>query len=198
MITGWRRLKGMSRLGGVRHWRYTAAFAAAVLGGGGLAGCEYHDGSNEPAGDATATVNAQPPTVSHEKPSHVVELEQGNRAKLNEVLGVPTSDTYMAVTEMISGGMNSFVVNGRVPADGSYDITMACIGTSQARLVLDQRKPGGSSLNRSFDFTCGTPAVQTVDLKSGGITVDVINGEVDESEWGTGAFASVRITAAMH
>lgn len=193
---GWRRLRDMSRFGGARQvWCSCTFLAAAVAVGAGLTSCEYQDGFSEPSRGATAV--SRVPQVPATKPSHVLELEQGNRAKLDEVLGVPTRDAYLDVTEMISGRMNSFVVNGQVPADGSYDITIACIGTSKARMVLDQSTPGASPFNHSFDFTCGTPNVRTVELRSGGMTVDVMNGEVDESEWGTGAFASVRITAAI-
>ncbi|MEV7132125.1 hypothetical protein AB0N24_04470 [Arthrobacter sp. NPDC093128] len=120
-------------------------------------------------------------------------LEQGNRVKLGEVLGVPTSDTYLDLTEMISGGMNSFVVSAQVPADGTYTITTACIGTN-ARLVLNQEAPAAEPVRFTEAFACAEPSSRVVDLRAGGVTVDVINLTPDGSRWGNGAFATVRIT----
>ncbi|KRE87943.1 MULTISPECIES: hypothetical protein [unclassified Arthrobacter] len=123
-------------------------------------------------------------------------VEEGNRAKLDEVLGVPTSDTYLDITESIGGRMNSFVTGASLPSSGTYAVTTACIGTSSARLVLTQRTPGSTSdqVNFSEAFACTEPSSRALDLRAGRVTVDVINLSPDGSTWGTGAFANVRIS----
>jgi len=86
---------------------------------------------------------------------------------------------------------------GSLPASGTYVITTACIGTTNARLVLSQRKPGNASGQVDFSeaFACAEPSSRTLDLHAGDVTVDVINLSPDGSTWGTGAFANVRITS---
>jgi hypothetical protein len=186
----------MSQLGGVRHCCLWAVPAAMALLGATVAGCEYQDGST-PAARATSSAPvtnplAGPPT----KPAEVAVLEQGNRTKLDEVLGVPVPDTYLDVTEAISGRMTSYLTRASLPASGTYVITTACIGTTNARLVLSQRKPGNASGQVDFSeaFACAEPSSRTLDLHAGDVTVDVINLSPDGSTWGTGAFANVRIT----
>lgn len=188
----------MSRLGGVRRCYSWAVSAAMVALCTALAGCEYQDGSPPAAGvtpPATATKPAPepwPPT----KPTELAALEEGNRTKLEEVLGVPAHDTYLDITEAIGGRMNSFVTNASLPSSGTYNITTACIGTTNAKLIVSQQQPGGPEepLNFSEAFACAEPSSRALDLHAGGVTVDVINLSPDGSTWGTGAFANVRIT----
>jgi hypothetical protein len=162
-----------------------------------LAGCEYQEGSTPPAHATPSATGTKPERWPPTKPAEVAALEEGNRAKLEEVLGVPTQDTYLDVTEAISGRMNSFVTRAPLPAAGTYVITTACIGTTNARLVLNQYQPGASRepVNFSEAFACAEPSSRALDLHAGSVTVDVINLSPDGSTWGTGAFANVRITA---
>ena len=168
-----------------------------ALLGTALAGCEYQDESTPAARVTPSAAGTMPAPWPPTKPVEVTALENGNRAKLEEVLGVPAPDTYLDATEPISGRMHSFVTRASLPAAGTYVITTACIGTTNARLVINQYQPGspGEPVNFSEAFACAEPSSRALDLRAGGVTVDVINLSPDGSTWGTGAFANVRITS---
>ena len=79
---------------------------------------------------------------------------------------------------------------------GTYVITTACSGTTNARLVLSQYQPGApvDPVHFSEAFACAEPSGRALDLRAGSVTVDVINLSPGGSTWGTGAFANVHIT----
>lgn len=188
----------MSRLGGVRQKGRPCVISTVIVASGfWVAGCEYQDGSTQPTSVTEAPASTYPLQPLPSKPAEVETLEAGNRAKLDEVLGVPESDAYLDVTEMISGRMNSFVTRAEIPATGIYTISTACIGTANARVVLTQYNPGGDPVEFAEAFACTEPSSRTVHLNVGGVVVDVINLSPDGSPWGTGAFANLRITPGV-
>jgi hypothetical protein len=153
----------MSRLGGVRQkGRSSVILTVIVASGFWVAGCEYQDRSTQPTAATDAPASTYPLQQLPSKPAEVEKLEAGNRAKLDEMLDVPNSDTYLDVTEMISGRMNSFVTRAEIPATGSYTISTACIGTTNARLVLTQYTPGGDPVIFTEAFACTEPSSRTV------------------------------------
>ena len=149
----------MSQLGGVRHCCLWAVPAAMALLGATVAGCEYQDGST-PAARATSSAPvtnplAGPPT----KPAEVAVLEQGNRTKLDEVLGVPVPDTYLNVTEAISGRMTSYLTRDPCP----HQAPMSSPQPASAPLTPDwssaSENPGTQAVRLTFPRRSRAPSL---------------------------------------
>lgn len=178
----------MSGSGGTRTVRCTAAFIGGVLLAGGLAACAYEDGVGPQPTSAKRT-HRPAPTIPA-KDQDVLGVEARNYAELAQRLAEPPGSALLADAGPADGPGVGFSKAATVLTAGPHTVSAACVGASQAQIVLSQEGAGTEPLSLVFD--CSGVQTQVVQLQRGYVSAHLTRQD-PTGAW-TGAVAGIKIT----
>lgn len=170
--------------------RQTARAAAplivfAFLAVTALAGCEVVDDVGHPASETASSARSTVPgpTLPTQDPELAAKAVR-NQSAVERILGTPPA-------AMVMGASAGFGFRGSFKglAEGTYDVTAACIGTPSALLEISQdgRRDGGKL---ELNVPCGRAVEVSVALKSGPAAVQIVKNSTDP---GLGAAVGFRV-----
>jgi hypothetical protein len=101
----------------------------------------------------------------------LAEKEASNQVKLDRILGPRPSDLVLGG----SGGLGSDGHRTSLPGvpQGRYKVTSACVGITDAALLITQPDRRGGS-TRELALKCGTASTMTVNLAAGQVLTHLV------------------------
>lgn len=158
--------------------------------GGGISGCAYeHAGDPPPA--ATAERSGRPaPTVPTKGPE-ILDVEAANYVELERRLAVARGSVILDEAGPADGPGVGFSQTATVESSGTYTVTAACVGMTNAQIFLSLPETGREPL--ALNLNCSGVLSQVIELREGHVGAALIRPD-PTGPW-TGAVAGVRITA---
>jgi hypothetical protein len=167
---GCRYAAGMGFLGGKRV-RGIALLLVLASSAGALGACTYTDDEPTPAtASPPVTSRPAPPPPPTADPALAKE-QAGNQAQLDQLLGPRPSSLVLGGSGSLGGDGHRTSLPG-IPK-GRYKVTSACVGVTDAALLIAQPdRRGGSS--HELALKCGTARSMTVNLEVGQVFAHLV------------------------
>lgn len=180
--------------------RHRLAFPLCLLvTAAGTAGCsyDYPDPAHaaETQADRTATPETSRMTASAARPADplVLEREAGNYRDLDSLLMAAPGRVLLFQKGPLDGPGRGFGTTEEVPAAGTYTVTAACVGASNARIFIRQENPKVTLWPVELTVECPGPTSQLITLQQGYVSAHLSLPAPADAPW-TGAVAGVRVT----
>jgi hypothetical protein len=144
-----------------------AFFLALASSAGALGACAYTD---DEAAAPPATSRPAPPPPPTADPA-LAEKVAGNQVQLDRILGPRPADLVLGG----SGGLGSDGHRTSLPGipHGRYKVTSACVGITDAALLVAQPDRRGGS-TQELALKCGTASTMTVNLEAGQVLTHLV------------------------
>lgn len=134
---------------------------------GALSACAYTD--DEAAAPPVTSRPAPPPRPTADPA--VAREQANNQAQLDRILGPSPSDLVLGGSGGLGGDGHRTSLPG-IP-QGRYKVTSACVGVSDAALLIAQPDRRGGT-NHELALKCGTASSMTVNLEAGQVLTHLV------------------------
>ncbi|MDQ1058309.1 hypothetical protein QFZ23_002210 [Arthrobacter globiformis] len=156
---------------GGKHVRGMTLLLVMASLAGVLSACAYTD-------DEAAPATASPPVPSRPAPPPpptadpaLAKEQASNQTQLDQLLGPRPSDLVLGSSGGLGGDGHRTSLPG-IP-EGRYKVTSACVGVTDAALLIAQPdRRGGSS--HELALKCGTARSMTVNLEAGQVFAHLV------------------------
>ncbi|WP_395403891.1 hypothetical protein ACHMXB_06755 [Arthrobacter sp. UC242_113] len=157
----------MGFIGGKRV-RAMALLLVLASSAGALSACAY---TFDEAAPPPATSRPAPPPPPTADPA-LAEKQASNEVQLDRILGPRPFDLVLGGSGGIGGDGHRTSLPG-IP-HGRYKVTSACVGITDASLLLAQPDRRGGSATYELALKCGTTSTMTVNLEAGQVFAHLV------------------------
>lgn len=173
-----------------KHVRGITLLLVLAGSAGGLCACAYTD--DEPTPETTPPPVTSRPVPAPPPTAHpaLAKEQASNQMQLDRILGPKPSDLVLGGTGGLGGDGHRTSLPG-IPK-GHYKVTSACVGVSDAALLLAQPDHRGGS-SHELALKCGTASSMTVNPEVGQVFAHLVPMT---TEPGTAAVAGFWIVPA--
>ncbi|MGX9900309.1 hypothetical protein ACW0JT_11050 [Arthrobacter sp. SA17] len=160
----------------------------------GTAGCvyEYSEPPRTPTADPTPVTGAPKPYIDPQELEH----EAKNYTDLDRLLGHLPEPVLLSDVGPLDGPVRGFGKTEKVPANGHYIVTAACIGASGAKVAVGQEHPGAPFRPVELALDCSEATSQVIALQEGYVFAHLSLPAPGDTPW-TGAVGGVRVNGPI-
>lgn len=156
-----------------------------------MTGCSY----DYPEPVLTPTADPVPATASLQSYNHteVLEQETENYVALYRLFSAAPGPVLLFEVGPLDGPARGFGNMAKVPADGRYTVTAACVGARDAKVSVGQEHPGAPFQPLELALDCAGATSQVITLEQGYVFAHLVLPGPGDTPW-TGAVGGVRVT----